>query len=531
MIAEYLGLTDQKKRALLRNNINFFSLMHQKTLHVSGMHCVSCETLIEQELNKISDISSVKADHKKGTVVLHFQNTFPENKIEKILQKGGYKIEKRSHNASPHCTSHKKNTPKDWGQIALVFLGMLGVVFLFSHIGLEKFFPDTSGDVNFLIAFLIGIVASLSTCLALTGGIVLSFSSMYTVPEGSKNDFFYRALPQLYFHIGRVGGFALLGGILGSIGSNFQYSPFTTGIITTLVAVLMIYIGLHVLNIVPSITRFGIHLPKKITHFISDFQKKEHPFIPGIIGVLTFFLPCGFTQSMQLAAMASGSFFTGAMIMTFFALGTLPVLFSVGVGASFSQGKGHAFFKKVIGVIIIFFGIFSFNNGLIASGSTVTLNFWNGSKSEESMIEEVAAEKVQVVKMNVDYTFEPNVFTVQKGVPVRWEINGVNITGCSDEVIIPSMGISSGKLKKGLNIVEFTPTEVGTLPFSCWMGMIPGKFIVVEREEDGDLQGNGSSAKQYGANALRSFELQDGGCGGNGSCGGTCGNQGCGCGQ
>lgn len=70
----------------------------------------------------------------------------------------------------------------------------------------------------------------------------------------------------------------------------------------------MFYIGLHILNIVPSITRFGFHLPKKLTTKIDDLQQKESPFIPAIIGVLTFFLPCGFTQSMQLAAVASGSF-------------------------------------------------------------------------------------------------------------------------------------------------------------------------------------------------------------------------------
>ncbi len=30
--------------------------------------------------------------------------------------------------------------------------------------------------------------------------------------------------------------------------------------------------------------------------------------MPIIVGVGTFFLPCGFTQSMQIAALSSGSF-------------------------------------------------------------------------------------------------------------------------------------------------------------------------------------------------------------------------------
>jgi len=32
--------------------------------------------------------------------------------------------------------------------------------------------------------------------------------------------------------------------------------------------------------------------------------------------------------------------------------------------------------------------------------------------------------------------------------------------------------------KKGENTIEFTPTEAGTIPWSCLMGMIQGSFIV-----------------------------------------------------
>jgi len=47
-------------------------------------------------------------------------------------------------------------------------------------------------------------------------------------------------------------------------------------------------------------------------------------------------------------------------------------------------------------------------------------------------------------------------------------------------VIIPRLGLSSGKFTSGINVVEFTPTEIGPLPFSCWMGMAGGTFIVEE---------------------------------------------------
>ena len=33
-------------------------------------------------------------------------------------------------------------------------------------------------------------------------------------------------------------------------------------------------------------------------------------------------------------------------------------------------------------------------------------------------------------------------------------------------------------MKKGLQTIEFTPIEEGTIPWSCWMGMLRGTFIV-----------------------------------------------------
>jgi plastocyanin domain-containing protein len=32
----------------------------------------------------------------------------------------------------------------------------------------------------------------------------------------------------------------------------------------------------------------------------------------------------------------------------------------------------------------------------------------------------------------------------------------------------------------GENIIEFTPSEIGEIPFTCWMGMIKSKITVIE---------------------------------------------------
>ena len=40
--------------------------------------------------------------------------------------------------------------------------------------------------------------------------------------------------------------------------------------------------------------------------------------------------------------------------------------------------------------------------------------------------------------------------------------------------------VNWARVKKGENIIEFTPDEAGDMTFSCWMGMVGGKFTVIE---------------------------------------------------
>lgn len=448
----------------------------KKTFQISGMHCVSCEMLLEKELKEIGEIKKCKASHKTGTLEIKGKY-IPLIKIEEAVTHCGYKLVDETEKEE---IQGKRFAFEDFLQITLILIVLLLLISLFSKIEITKFFPDIDENIGIAVAFLLGIVASVSTCLAMTGGIVMSFSSEYSVQKNKIHPFLHRALPQFYFHIGRIGGFALLGGLLGSLGSTVNYSPAVTGYLTVFVAVVMFYVGLHILNLVPSITHFGFHLPKRLSHRIHTLQEKEHPLIPLLIGGLTFFLPCGFTQSMQLAAVASGSFWTGTLIMSFFALGTAPVLFSVGIGSSYAQNQNFSFIKKVIGVLIVFFGLYSFNSGLVLAGSNFTLDFWSRETAQESVIgdEAVNQKTVQTVRMDVNYSFQQTEFRVKKGIPVHWEINAIRTTGCTDEVIIPRLGISTGKLRPGINILEFTPLEEGVLPFSCWMGMQGGKFIV-----------------------------------------------------
>lgn len=454
--------------------------MTKTIFHIFGMHCKSCEVLLEGELNKLAEIKKCEVSFSKGVTEIECEGETPFQKIKEVIVSCGYQlVPEAQKNNSAHTP---KKTFRDYLQITLIILGVALAAFLLDKIELARFFPNFGSRVNVFIALLLGVVASLSTCLVLVGGIVMSFGNMYPIHEDDGHPFWNRTIPHIYFHLGRVVGFILLGGILGLIGSKLNYSISFTGYLTILIAIVMFYIGLQILGILPNITKLGFHLPKKFSNKIHKLQTSNHHLAPILIGALTFFLPCGFTQTMQLAAVASGSFFTGAILMGAFALGTLPALLTIGIGSSYAKNQKFIFLNRLIGVVVVFFALYSLNSGLVLSGSSFTLNFWKNTKNisiEVSDSNKTQSDKVQVIKMNVDWVFEPTEFKIKKGIPVRWEINGVNVSGCSNEVVIPRLNIRK-KIYKGKNVVEFIPNKEGVLPFSCWMGMLNGRFIVTD---------------------------------------------------
>ncbi|MEI6710739.1 MAG: sulfite exporter TauE/SafE family protein [bacterium] len=168
----------------------------------------------------------------------------------------------------------------------------------------------------------------------------------------------------MLFHSGRILGFALLGGILGLVGKAIGISLFFSSILGLVAALVMIILGLNLAGVYKKST---VTLPSSLFSF---FRKKEGSFLaPLLIGIGTFFLPCGFTQSMQISALSSGSFIGGFSLMLFFALGTFPVLALLSFGsASFARSKYAPLFFKSVGIVVIGLGTFSLITGLTSLG-------------------------------------------------------------------------------------------------------------------------------------------------------------------
>jgi sulfite exporter TauE/SafE len=131
----------------------------------------------------------------------------------------------------------------------------------------------------------------------------------------------------------------------------------------------MLILGINLLDVFPWAKRLQPAMPKFIGKYAHGVSKLNYTLTPLLIGVATFFLPCGFTQSMQLYALSTGSFLKGGLTMLAFALGTFPVLALVSF-SSFSiknSSKSGIFFKSA-GLVVIMFALFNLINSLVVVG-------------------------------------------------------------------------------------------------------------------------------------------------------------------
>lgn len=369
-----------------------------------------------------------------------------------------------------------KNPWKNWLKAVLAVTTVIFLFRFFQGTGWLDKVSSGSSNLTLGVAFLVGFVASVSSCLAVVGGVVIAFSEKYQ--NGGKSFFESAVRPNLFFHTGRIVSFFVLGGLLGYIGGGINISGNFVFFYSIIIATVMGWLGLTILGIAPSISALGIQPPKIFRKYWYSLEESNRRSAPFVLGALTFFLPCGFTQSMQILALASGSFWIGAASLFMFSLGTAPVLLALGVGASWGKFKKIDIFKKAAGILILLFAVFTFKSALALKGVKTNVISSNSGTAEKDSSNNVFSQNEQVVRMSVTSRgFEPNILKIKKGVPVRWVIMGDQVSGCTNKIIVPSLDIAKN-INSGENTISFMPSGAREIPFSCGMGMVRGKFIL-----------------------------------------------------
>jgi uncharacterized protein len=440
--------------------------MNKKIIPIRGMHCVSCELLVGQELKKITGLSSVYVSQKRALAIVKYPDTarINDEDIIKAVQAAGYEV------GNKQKLPWISRSPADYKDLARAG-GIFFIIYLFI-----KWFNlfDLSFKVSnsgVAVALLVGLVAGASTCMALIGGLVLGLSARHAEqhPEATPLQKFR---PHIYFNTGRILGFAIFGGVIGLIGQAFKPSTNLLGFFTVIIGFIMIFFGLKLIEIFPALRDKNITLPSGIVRLFGlnkEVKEYNHKGATAI-GALTFFLPCGFTQAMQLYAVSTGSFWQGMIIMGLFAIGTAPGLLGIGGLTSIFKGRKARLFFMTTGFVVILLGLVNIANGRQLFGK----------RADSGAIVAIADQTAQEARMTqLRNGYSPNIFTVKKGRPVKWIIKSTTTLSCAAYLVVPKYGISQS-LRSGENTITFTPTETGEIPFSCSMGMYRGKFIVVD---------------------------------------------------
>ena len=241
-------------------------------------------------------------------------------------------------------------------------------------------------SVDIFSAFIVGLLGS-GHCIAMCGGITtmltsaLPTSSKPTLNKPISNKYQEQLIAVnnqnidhkpsskialvFCYNFGRIASYSFIGAIVGFTGSIAAKNigmPLAS--LRLFSAVFMILLGLYLGQWLMWLSRIEA-LGKRLWRYISPLASKVIPVDSPIkalsLGAVWGWLPCGLVYSTLTWALASGDALTGASIMFFFGLGTLPALLTLSIG--FSSIKNilvKPFLRKIMALLLILFGIYSF---------------------------------------------------------------------------------------------------------------------------------------------------------------------------
>lgn len=429
-------------------------------INVYEMTCTSCENRVEKAIKKLEGVIDAKASYSGQFAEIEYDDELCNlSKIKAAVRDAGYGTQ---------------------GSNGYRLMGILIVAAAVVLLGLKTGGFDMEAklaNASYAVLFAVGILTSIH-CVGMCGGIMLSQS----LSRESSNKF-EAIQPALLYNLGRVVSYTVLGGLIGALGSVFSLSIVAKAGLQIFAGIFMIMMGFNMAGF-SAFRKFQIKLP----HF--ECKAKNKSGSPLIVGLLNGLMPCGPLQTMQLFALGTGSAVKGALSMFIFSIGTVPLMLTFGA-LSGLLSKGYS--KKILkfsGALIIVLGLIMGNRGLALAGININPMTAFASSSDDTssnpyVAKAVLQDGVQVINMTADSNgYSPNSFYIQKGIPVKWIIDGKELNSCNNVIVARELNLE-WKLKKGENIKEFATVDKD-VNFSCWMGMIRGVIKVVDNLESVD---------------------------------------------
>jgi uncharacterized protein len=329
------------------------------SVKVKGMHCNGCEAVIEESVASIEGIQFVKANFKKGTIkVVYDEDITSLVAIQQTITAKGYTV-------IPEFIDKKGKLMK----ITLSILALVGlfVIILFSRsLGHTINLPEINSHTSEGLIFIVGLLTGIH-CVGMCGSFVIG----YTTRDAANNRPVFRS--HLLYGLGKTFSYTLFGALFGLIGALFTITPLISGITISIAGVFLILYGLSMFTALPLFKAIRLKQPAVLTKFIlNERLKLRSPFFIGFFSGLI--LGCGPLQAMYVMAAGSGNVLEGAKLLTLFGLGTLPALFCFGLVARLFSNRMTRTFLYASGIILIVLGSVMLNKGITKASADDELN-------------------------------------------------------------------------------------------------------------------------------------------------------------
>jgi uncharacterized protein len=448
-------------------------------LPVRGMTCRSCEVRIQRHVGRLAGVEKVTASATRGRVTVESSGPLSGAAVAKAIGLAGYEV---------GDTPWLERDPAAW-VTAAAGVALVAVLALVAGATGVADLASGAGDLDrggLVVALLLGLAAGVSTCMAMVGGLVLaltaSFQANGSVGDAGGPGSIARMRPALVFMAGRIVGYGVFGALLGAVGASVAMPPQLTAVLMLVVAVVMTILGTRLTGLSPRIAGWSPTLPLGLGRRLGLADGSAGAYSDGraaLLGAASFFLPCGFTQAVQVYALSTGSPALAGALLATFAIGTAPGLLALAGLPVVVPARWRPTLLRLVGVVVLGFALVNATAGLRLAGVSLPVGAAPAVASVAT-----AADGTQALTTYQDVDgYSPQNVAIYAGTPTHWTIQSRSTASCAASLVVPGLNISR-RLQVGANTIDLPALSAGTVYYSCSMGMYSGAITVVDRPAD-----------------------------------------------
>jgi|APLak6261665767_1056052.scaffolds.fasta_scaffold00097_6 sulfite exporter TauE/SafE/copper chaperone CopZ len=334
--------------------------MPQYTLSfpINGMHCASCEAIINISVKELPGVLSVSADRIANKVQVSFDDTqITASTILAAIESKGYYY---AQPVEPQTIWRARL--KQIGIFVFLLL-LVGGIALWGKSLMPGLMKQFNANLGYGVIFTVGFITGFH-CIGMCGGFVVNYTQ--GLKSQSRRSMVFA---HLSYALGKNISYTSLGAAFGALGAVVTITPHMRGIAAIIAGVFLLLFGLGMLNIIPKFRLPSLRLKSAtVTQKIyQDLRPRRNPLIVGLLS--GFLLGCGPLQAMYIMALGTANPLEGALLLLCFGTGTLFPLLTFGLFASALSAKMQSQLRAVSAILVIFMGLMMTDRGLKLSES------------------------------------------------------------------------------------------------------------------------------------------------------------------